>query len=319
MAWERMLHRLIPVILFTMAACSMAVSQPLSPSIVQMGNGLTVVLEEDHSSELIGIDVWVKAGSRFETPKDNGVSHFIEHLLFGVTNKRGYGQMDREMESLGATLDAHTSRDYTHFSTTVSSRYLSKALDIFSDALYHSQFPELSISRERPIIVDEIARKEADPISLCQDLLAKDIYGGHPYALPVEGTRQSVATISRDDILDYYHRYYIPSNIAIVMVGDFSTQAAVSAIGLAFQGVSPAVPKEDARPDIPHAGKQISHSYTAGFKNTYLAIGFIGPPASQISDVCAIDVMLSYLGRGYHSWLSDELQDQTRPHSGGQC
>ena len=119
-----------------------------------MGNGLTVIIHEDHAAELVGIDVWVKAGSRFETAANNGVSHFIEHLLFGATQKRQTGDMDREMESLGATLDAHTSFDYANFSTTVSSRYLLKALDVFSDAVNYSQFPTADIDRERMVIVD---------------------------------------------------------------------------------------------------------------------------------------------------------------------
>lgn len=295
-------------LLLALIACSSALSQPFNPSITQMGNGLTVILQEDHSSELIGVDVWVKAGSRFETPKNNGVSHFIEHLLFGVTPKRGLGQMDREMESLGATLDAHTFRDYAHFSTTISSRYLTKALDIFADALYHSEFPDLSIRRERPVLLDEIARKQGNPAPLCQDLLAKAIYGDHSYALPVEGTRQTVASISRDDILDYYRRYYVPSNMAIVMVGDFNTHAAISAVGLAFQGGSTAALKEAAVQPIPHSGKQVRASLKAPFKNTYIGIAFPGPPASEADDACAMDVLISYFGRGYHNWLSDELK-----------
>src|SRR5450759_935401 len=167
-----------------------------------MGNGLTVILQEDHAAELVGIDVWVKAGSRFETTKNNGVSHLIEHLLFGATQKRQAGDMDREMESLGATLDAHTSFDFAHFSTTVSSRYLLKALDVFSDAVNDSQFRQADIDRERMVILDEITRKTANPTSVCHDLLAKQLYGDHPYSLPIEGTWNSVRQITRDEVLD---------------------------------------------------------------------------------------------------------------------
>ena len=119
----------IVVLLIALAACSQTLSAPMNASATTLPNGLTVLTQEDHSAELVGVDIWVKAGSAFETPKNNGVSHFLEHLLFGVTEKRKAGDMDREMESVGATLDAHTSRDYTHFGTTVSSRYLSCSIE----------------------------------------------------------------------------------------------------------------------------------------------------------------------------------------------
>lgn len=301
-------------------AAGSAACGPVNPSITKMGNGLTVILQEDHSAELVGIDVYVKAGSARETPNNNGVSHYIEHLLFAATRKRNPGDMDREMESLGATLDAHTTADYAHFSTTVSSRYLAKALDVLADAVNNSQFRKVDVDRERAVICDEIARRQSRPDEVCHDLLAKALYGEHPYALPVAGTRESVASITRDDILDFYHRYYVPSNMAVVLVGDFDTQQAISLVGQLFQGKSEsAAPPRSTGAHIPKPAKQITVSRKTPFDNNYLAIGYLGPVASNYEDVCAMDVLLTYFGIGYRSWLSDQLQNSRGIISSGRA
>ena len=215
--------------------------------------------------------------------------------------------MDREMESVGGTLDARTTSDYAHYSTTIPSRYLNRALDVFADAVNSSLFREEDVAQERPIILDEIARKENDPASVCRDLLAKHLYGENPYSMPFEGTRESVAAITRDAVLDFYHKYYVPSNMAIVLVGDFDKQAAISEIGRLFQGGSSAAPA-DKSIDVPKRTKQTALSVKAPYANNYLGVGFLGPAGADYADVCAMDVLLTYLGVGYHSWLSDELK-----------
>ena len=307
---ERLLRTPIALLLLLVAACSQSLSLPMDVSITTLPNGLTVIAQEDHAAELVGIDIWVKAGTRFETADNNGVSHFLEHLLFGATEKRKAGDMDREMESLGATLNAHTHRDYTHFSTTISSRFLTKALDIFADAFLHSQFPAENVELERLVILDEIARKQSNPIAVCRDLLAARVFGSHPYRLPLEGTIQSIRRITRDDILDYYRRCYVPANIAIVLVGDFDKSAVISAVATAFEGASGTIA---AKPPAPKAVTQpspVEESVKMDFKSSYLAIGFLGPPAASIEDVCAMDVLLTYLGQGHYSWLTNELRNK---------
>jgi len=277
-----------------------------------LSNGLTLIVQEDHVTDLVGVDVWVKTGSGNESKKNNGVSHFIEHLLFGATAKRQPGDMDREMESVGATLDAHTGKDYTHFSTTVSSRYLVKALDIFADAVGSSQFRNEDIERERPIILDEIAKKLNDPALVCRDLLSKELYGDHSYSLPIEGTPDTVKNISRRDILDYYHRYYVPGNIAVVLVGDIDKQTVTSEVERAFSSLSGALPQKQNSTDIKPLTSRLEKSVKASFQSTYLAIGFLGPSAANLEDVCATDVLITYLGLGYHSWMADKLKGEQK-------
>jgi zinc protease len=289
-----------------------AFCQTATPSVSKMGNGLTAVLLEDHAAPLVGVDVWVKAGSGRETVANNGVSHFIEHLVFGATAKREPGQMDLEMESIGAALDARTSKDWAHFSTTVSSRYLAKALDVLADAVSSARFREQDIDAERLVILDEIAKKEADPRKVCTDYLAAEIYGKHSYALPIEGTGDSIRKITRQEIVDYYQANYTPGNIAVSLVGDFDPQKAMVEIGRAFQGRSAAAPPASPPVEIPAISEQVNKTLPSKFKSYYLAIGFLGPKSSDSGDVCATDVLLSYLGIGYRTWMAEELRDKQK-------
>ncbi len=288
----------------TASACS---AQPPSPTITKMGNGLTVILIEDHSAELVGVDVWVKAGSGNENAKNNGVSHFIEHMVFGATQKRQPGDMDLEMESVGAVLSAHTSRDWAHFNTTVSSRYLSKALEVLADALSNAQFREPDLKRERLILLEEVRKQEADPIEVCKSAIAAEVFGLHPYGLPVQGTPDTIRTISRQDVLDYYRSRYVPRNTAVVLVGDIDPQRALSEIGRAFQGYSSVPAPEPVPPEIRPIAAQVNKRIESQFKQTYVTVGFLGPPGSDYPDVCATDVLLAYMGFGHRSWLDDEL------------
>lgn len=298
----------ITIALAFLAVASFA--QLTTPTVARMGNGLTVILLENHSSELVAVDIWVRAGSANETPKTNGISHFIEHLVFGSTLKRRPGDTDLEMESVGATLSAKTSRDWAHFTTTVSSRYLSKALEVLADAIMNAQFLNQEVERERLILLDELSRLESDPIEVCKRNIAAAVFGSHPYALPIQGTTESIKTITREDILEYYRKYYVPQNIAVVIVGDIDTQKALSEVGKAFQGFTRGSEVKLDLPDIQPPTRQTIKRVESVFKQTYLTIGFLGPRGSDYEDVCAVDVLLSHLGYGYRSWLETEIMDK---------
>ena len=287
-------------------------SQPASPTITRMGNGLTVILLEDHATELVGVDVWVKAGSGNENASSNGVSHFIEHMVFGATQKRQPGDMDLEMESVGAVLNAHTSRDWAHFDTTVSSRYMSKALDVLADALSNAQFRENDLQRERMVLLEEVRKQQIDPIEVCKAAIAARVFGSHPYGLPVQGTPDTIRAITRQQVLDYYHTYYVPRNTAVVLVGDIEPQRALTEIGRAFQGYSNVPAPEPVPSEIKPIAAQVNERIESQFKQTYTTVGFLGPPGSDAADVCATDVLLAYMGFGYRSWMDDQLGGKMR-------
>lgn len=306
-----MIRRLVLSLLFaTSLSCCFA--QPQPPQVVKMGNGITVILVEDHATPLTAVDVWVKTGAFYETAENNGVSHFIEHMAFGSTAKYGPGEMDTEMESLGATLDARTSKDWSRYGVTVMSRYLPQALNALAEAVARPRFAQAEVEKERLIILDEIAKKETQPFKVCKDYLAQALYGDHPYARPIEGTREVVARLTRDAIVEFHRRRCAPDQIAVVIVGDVDSQRAVSEIGKAFQGIAGKAQPGPQLPAPSPPAARITKSYYGPYKLGYVAIGFLGPAGVDYKDVCAIDVLLTSLGSGYRSWMSADLRERQK-------
>lgn len=300
--------RKIPTVFFIFFLASTAFAGMPPLTISTLDSGLTAILKEDHAVGLVGIEIYVKAGTSTENASNNGISHFVEHLLFAGTSKRQAGDMDVEMESVGATLDAFTGVDYAHFGVTVSARYVNKALEIFADAINDSQFREDDIERERLVILDEIARKQSNRRLLCRALLAERLYGQHPYSLPIEGTAENVRKLTREELLTHYRRHYTPANIAIVLVGDFDSKTALEEIKRLFPKSADAIADKEIPPVAAANEEQVRDVVSAGLDSEALAIGFLGPRSADREDVYAIDVLASYLGHGYRSWISEELK-----------
>jgi len=290
----------------------LAVDPSFAYQVSTLPNGLTVAVEENHAVDLVAVDVWVKAGNGCETANNSGVSHFVEHLIFGATAKRKAGQLDMEMESVGATLDAHTSLDWAHFHTTVGSRYVAKAVEVLHDAVMHAAFDKDDVERERLVILDEIAKKQSEPFDLCGENLARILYTDHPYSRPPEGDPEIIKKLSRNDILAYHRSRYVPSNMAVVIVGDIASQKAVDLVTQAFGQDA----KKDA-PPVPYPviqppDQQVTKTYPSPFKWSYVAFGFMGPRGADSKDVCAMDVLLTYIGIGYRSWMSTTLMEKMK-------
>lgn len=296
--------------IFTLAATSAHAAAPVTAT--TLDNGLKVIVQEDHSTDLVAVDVWVRAGSVYETDEASGASHFIEHLLFRATENRGPGQIDLEIESLGAGAEARTSRDSAHFYTVVARRYLDKALGILSDAVMHPLFRPQDVEHERRVILDEIARKESGPWAVLQDRVFRAAYTVHPYKLPVEGTRDSVTKITQDQIVDQYNRLYTPGNMAVVLVGDVTPADGAAAVGKAFAGFEKKPLQRASPPSEPTRSEQVREIVKRDTRLSYLAVAFAAPSVKDRPDVYAMDVLLSHLGIGYQSWLATELRDRQK-------
>ncbi|MFQ3549401.1 MAG: pitrilysin family protein [Armatimonadota bacterium] len=278
-----------------------------NPYITTLDNGLTVIIEEDNSVPLVAVDIWVNAGSAYETRENNGLSHFIEHLVFASTEKRKAGEMDIEMESLGAVLNAYTSKDWAHFSSTIRSIYLDNALEVFFDALTTAKFIPEELEIEKKIILEEIARKKLTPKTIVKDLLSEYIYGNHPYSLPIEGIDETVKKLKSEQALEHYKKLYVPNNMAVVLVGDIDTKKAIESI----QNTFGQMPKSDDKlPQIPSVEKITDKKrldINQKLPSFHLAIGYIAPKADNFRDICAMDVIVSHFGYGRVNWLSDHL------------
>jgi len=186
-----------------------------------MENGLKVILEENYDAPVVALQIWVKIGSGDERDEEAGICHFIEHMLFKGTEKRKVRQMAREMESLGGTIDAYTSYDQTVYHVILASRYDHIGLDILSDAIQHSIFDPLQVERERAVILEEIRRETDDPSRRLFNQTMATLFQRHPYRRPVIGEEKTVQSITRDQIVSFFKRWYTPNHMVFVAVGDF--------------------------------------------------------------------------------------------------
>lgn len=268
-------------------------------SVTTLPSGMKVIVREGHAINLAAVDIWIKAGSVNETAANNGVSHFVEHMIFKATKKYGPGQIDREIEGLGAELNGGTSRDYVHFYTTVASEYLPTAIEVLADAITNAQFQPEDIEKERQVILDEIARTDSDPSRHALDLFSQTAYTVHPYKLSPTGSKESIGKLTRNDLVAYYNQYYVPANTCVTIAGDVASYEVLAAVQRAFSGFDKAaqtVPPPAVEPFI--ASAQVQH-FRSPTSDTYIVLGYHAPSASEFKEVCTLDVILAMLGDTY--------------------
>ncbi|MHB1455559.1 MAG: M16 family metallopeptidase [Armatimonadota bacterium] len=285
-------------------------TQPGQITVSVLPNGMKLIVREGRQAPLATLDIWVRAGSAYETPDNNGISHFVEHMIFKTTSKYGPGQIDREIEGMGAELNGGTSKDWMHFYTTVAAEYLPSAVDVLADAITTAQFKEQDIAKERQVILDEIARAESKQDKRVMELFAGLAYGSHPYSLSPQGTRDVIGALTRDQLISYYKMMYVPSNVCVVIAGDVSAASAADMVKSAFAGFkSPVKPvasvsmaKSEPAKSLPNAVK-----YELPIKQTHVVLGFMAASASDLRDSTALDVMLSILGGTNSGRICDAL------------
>src|SRR6267143_2132019 len=169
-----------------------------------LDNGIRVVSQEmpDHRSVSLGI--WVENGSRHESEAENGLSHFIEHLLFKGTERRSAAQIAEEMDAVGGVINAFTSKEHTCYYAKVLDENLPLAIDLLTDIFLHSSFEAEEIERERSVILQEISQAEDTPDDYVHDLFNLDFFKDHPIGRPICGREQTVNGFSREDILGFF-------------------------------------------------------------------------------------------------------------------
>ena len=161
----------------------------------------------------LSLGIWVAAGTRHETPGEEGLSHFLEHMMFKGTERRSALDIAREVDRVGGEFNAFTSREYTCFHLLLLARDVRLAADIISDVLLNSKFDQTEIERERKVILQEISMVEDNPEELIHDVFFEQAFGGHALGRPILGTPASVSKFNRQTLVSYFRRHYSPSQM----------------------------------------------------------------------------------------------------------
>lgn len=195
-------------------------------------NGIRVITEEIPYLKSVSIGVWVVTGSRDEQPDENGISHFIEHLLFKGTEKRTAFDIAKEIDSVGGTLNAFTGREYTCFYAKVIDKNLPLAIDLLSDIFLNSLLNPKDVEKERMVILQEIKMVEDTPDDYVHDLFNRVCWGEHPLGFPIFGTSELVESFQRERICQYLKERYQPARIIVCAAGNVHHQEVVERIGM---------------------------------------------------------------------------------------
>ncbi|MBU1741379.1 MAG: insulinase family protein [Proteobacteria bacterium] len=279
---------------------------------VKLKNGLTLIVLEDHASPVASLQVWVRAGARLERPLENGITHFIEHMIFKGTPTRPTGAVSRQIESAGGSINAGTSYDYTYYYVTMASRYFNTAIDVLADAIQNSVFDPVEIRRERKVVLEEWRMNQDKPSSRLWRALFKTAFTTHNYRRAILGEPKHIKSFSRKMIKDYMKRWYVPGNMVIVAVGDFDKKKVIAKLTKAFSHlpVLP-VPKVTLSHEPPQKGIRIK-ILRAKVSVARVALGWHIPVGLGHPDEEPLDILAMVLGSGRTSRLYRELRDKTQ-------
>jgi predicted Zn-dependent peptidase len=202
-------------------------------------NGLTVITEEMEHIRSVSIGIWIKTGSRDESAEWNGISHFIEHMVFKGTKHRSAEDIARQMDSIGGNMDAFTAKECVCFNVKLLDEHLPIAMDVLSDLVLNPVFNVSDISRERGVILEEIKMDEDNPDYLVHEIFTQNFWKDHPLGKPILGTKDTVRKFERDPVLDFYGQRFAPGNMIICAAGHLKHEQFVELVVKHFAQMKP--------------------------------------------------------------------------------
>jgi zinc protease len=281
---------------------------------ITLPNGMAAIVKESHRAPVVAVQVWVKAGSAYETDKEAGITHLIEHMIFKGTEKRGLGEIAREITSVGGSINAYTSFDVTVYHCVVPRQFLDTALDVLSDAVFHSTFDPKELELEKKVILEEIRMREDRPKPKLFRILTETAYAVHPYRRPIIGYPETVQSFERPDIQAYMARRYRPGHMSVIVSGDVEASRALARIQEIFGAAAPEQVREQipefTQPQEPAQESARLHAETMDIHEGHLAVAFTGLPGFNSPEVPALDVLGELLGSGESSRLTLSLRSR---------
>lgn len=271
-----------------------------------LGNGIKILTEEINEFKSASIGVWVHAGPHMETPEQNGISHFIEHMMFKGTENHTATEIAEIMDSVGAHLNAFTEKEQTCYYTRVVDHHIPLAVDILADMFNNSLFDPDEIERERGVILEEIRMYEDDPSDVVFEEFNKTLWGDHSLSRPTLGRIETVSNFKKEDFEKFMEDFYCPENVTIAAAGHFKHQDIVKMIEEKFgdnEGVSKKV-----KLDLPSFHNRHKLRYK-DCEQTYLCMG--GKGVSQRDErKFTFFVLDSILGGSMSSKLFQEIREK---------
>ncbi|MCC2678202.1 MAG: zinc protease [Pseudobdellovibrio sp.] len=273
----------------------------------QLKNKLKVLLIESKKSPVVSVQMWVKTGSADEKKGEEGISHFIEHLVFKGTEKFRVGEIANTVEASGGELNAYTSFDQTVFYVTISKSFSDVALNVVSQMMGYPTFDSSEINSEREVVCEEIKMGQDSPNRRSSQLLFSSVYKKHSYGKPVIGYEKNVRGWSTKKIVDFYKSRYVPANMFLVVSGDFETADMKKKVEQYFSGFKNYPLRKVKRVKEPKQNKFQFKVQRYKIQDQHLHLAFRAPNVRH-KDVPALDILAMILGQGDSSRLVKKLR-----------
>lgn len=270
-------------------------------------NGLRVITERMAHVRSVSLGIWIRSGSRREAPHENGISHFIEHMVFKGTKNRSAEEIARSVDSIGGGLDAFTAKEMVSYNTKVLDEHLPLAFDVLADLVRNPLFREDDIEKEKGVILEELKMEVDNPEYLLHEIFTSNFWKDHALGKPILGTKDTVRAFNQDLLRDYYGRYYTPSNILITAAGNLQHDRVVDLVRERFETSSQNghLPPDVA--PVPHARLVFRNKSSLEQTHLYMGVpGYAFPHKKRF--VCY--ALNTVLGGGMSSRLFQNIREK---------
>jgi predicted Zn-dependent peptidase len=275
--------------------------------ITRLANGVRVITEAMPHVRSVSVGIWIGSGSRRETGDYNGISHFIEHMLFKGTTRRSAEDIARSVDSIGGNLDAFTAKELVCFNTKVLDEHLSLAFDVLADLVLHPRFREEDIEKEKGVILEEIKMEADSPDYLVHEIFSSNFWQGHPLGKPILGTPQTVKRFDQQMIREFYSGVYAPANLIVTAAGNLTHTGLVALARQHLEDLRPA----DAAPadNVPATHARIALRNKKALEQVHLCLGVPSYPLPH-EERFACYVLNTLLGGGMSSRLFQNIRER---------
>ena len=272
-----------------------------------LGNGLIVLTERMEHLRSVAMGVWVKSGSRYEAAETNGISHFVEHMLFKGTRSRTAQHIAREMDAIGGNLDAYTGKETICFSVKALSNHVPIALDVLADLVLNPTFADGDIERERGVILEEIKIDEDNPDVLVHEIFTQNFWKDQPLGKPILGTTQTVSGLSQGTLFDYHGGRFRGGNMVFSAAGRLDHDEFVAAVAEKFDGLAGgAVALDLQRPTV---SAPIVLRSKRSLEQVQICLGVPSPPITDENRYATL-ILNTVLGGGMSSRLFQTIREE---------
>uniref|UniRef100_Q01QF8 Peptidase M16 domain protein n=1 Tax=Solibacter usitatus (strain Ellin6076) TaxID=234267 RepID=Q01QF8_SOLUE len=272
-----------------------------------LANGVRVITEAMQHVRSVSVGIWIGAGSRRETTEQNGISHFIEHMLFKGTTTRSAEDIARAVDALGGNLDAFTAKELVCFNTKVLDQHLSQAFEVLADLVLNPMFREEDIEKEKGVILEEIKMEADSPDYLVHEIFSSNFWKDHPLGKPILGTPQSVRRFDSTMIRDFYRSVYSPANMVVTAAGHMTHEGLTALVQQYFASLPPG---PAAPPDLqPSTHARIALRNKKSLEQVHLCLGVPSYPLPH-EERFACYVLNTLLGGGMSSRLFQNIRER---------